>query len=185
MDKKVIVIGRTGAGKTTIITEMINILKQDNVPTWFFNSATNRAKRPGETNSEYTFVSDEEFMSMNFISTFMSIDKVLKYGVLPDNNDRKGVGFFSPISLKYATDTAKNMDNVQFVVIDLPREVRLERLKARGEDEEGINRRFAIEDLEGKYDYNLFPENTIVIKDSNLNPNEIANIILKQIKEKK
>jgi guanylate kinase len=181
MNKKLIVIGRTAAGKTSIINEMITLLENDNIPTWFFKSATNRDRRPAEDTSEYMFLSDEEFSKMNFISTFMSIDKVLKYGVLPDNDNKQGVGFFSPISQQYAIDTAKNMTNVQFVVIDLSREIRLERLKSRGESEEGINRRFAIEDLEGEYDYTKFPDNSIIIKDANLSPKEIAKIVLDKI----
>jgi len=184
MNKKLIILGRSGAGKTTVINEMIKILNAQDIPTWFFKSATTRKQRAGEGTEEYIFLTEEEFEKTELVSRIApGGESWIKYGVLKNENNRNGVGFFSPISQQYAIDTANNMDNVQFVVIDLDREVRLQRLLERGEDKDSIQKRFEVEDKEGDYDFEHFPKDTIIIRDPLASPNELAKQILNQVKD--
>ena len=177
--KNLIITGRTGAGKTTVLTEVIKLLKSENIPSSFLEQVTTRKRREGEINSEYSFLSDEEFSKTDCIARFVASNGWVKYGVLKNNNI-KGVGVFSPISLSYAVDTANGIgfDNVQFVIINLDREVRRERLLNRGEKEDSIQRRFDIEDLEGDYDLSVLPKDTLILSNPEDTPLNMAKKIV-------
>ena len=184
---KVIVLARAGAGKTETIKKVIQKLIKEEIIAWEFLTGTTRSPRKGEVNNvDYLFCTEDEFKNGDFVSSIHPGGWV-SYGVPYKENSREGIGFFSPISLKYGTDTEeafrKREPHIKtvFIVLDIDREVRAERMRMRGESEEGIIKRFAIEDDEGPYDLSKLPSNTIVLSDPALGIEEVAEKIIESI----
>lgn len=182
----IIIMARTGAGKTTVeglLKERITCL---GVKTWKLITATTRKKRIGEGDDEYIFMSDEDFEKSSFLSKFVAPNnKWIKTGVLDNFAKKYGTGFFSVISQDYALDTLNAFDKkekkVKLIILDFPREVRLDRLLSRNESEVEIKKRFSVEDLEGKYDLSKIPKDSIIISDKDMSPEEIVEYILEKI----
>lgn len=186
---KVILLARAGAGKTSSIDEAKKILIQKGISAWDLITATTRDPREGETHLlDYMFCTEEEFETYDFVSS-ISPGGWVKYGVPYAENIREGVGFFSPISLQYATDTAEAFQErdpstkVIFIILDIPRDVRAERMRSRGESEESIIKRFAIEDEEGSYDLSKLPKDTIIISDAMLSIDEVRQKLVSIIQD--
>ena len=182
---QVVVLGRTGAGKTSAVSKAIEILKSNGLDAGFTVSATTREPRDGEkSKNEYVFVTDEEFSKMDFVATIEPGGWV-KYGVLKDQGSDEKISFFTPISMQYALDVYNGFGgtNAELFVIDIDRKTREQRIRDRGETEEMIKKRFAVEDSEGGYDLSRM-ERAIVISDSSLSPKEIGDIIAKRVIDK-
>lgn len=138
MNHIVLICGRSGSGKTTILNNLRNLVKteiNDDVSIVFPKLYTTRPKRENETDEEYIFVSDEEFESkrnqMMHVSEYDTISGIWKYGVMMDYSSWYGTstngfailpvnldGYF-PMSrwLKEYNRTAKYREQIKMDVI--------------------------------------------------------------------
>lgn len=133
----IILLGRSGSGKTTVLKKLGNELV----------SYTTRAKRDGEIEGiDYYFVDE---LPADTIASFIINDK-WKYGVsLTHINQKNYIAVISPsYALSIGLAARKAGLNVIFVHIDISREERHQRLQLRGEV--NIEKRFEIEDSEGE-----------------------------------
>jgi len=184
---KVILIARAGAGKTETLKEVMKRLNKEGVPAWELLTGTTRPPRDGEKHGvDYMFFSEEEFQNEDFIAKIL-LGEELSFGVMYKENIREGIGFFSPISLQYATDTASSFierdpdTEIVFIVLDIDKDVRIERMRNRGEEEHRIQARLAVEDREGPYDLSRLPDDVVVLKDATLSIEEVAEKIIESI----
>ena len=182
----IIIMARTGAGKTTVEKVLKERMTRLGIKTWKLKTATTRKKRINEGDNEYIFMSDEDFDKRNFLSKFVAPNgKWIKTGVLDNFSKKNGIGFFSVISQDYALDTLnafeKKGKKVKLIILDFSREVRLNRLLSRNESKVAIKKRFSVEDLEGEYDLSKIPKDSIIIYDEDMSPEEIVEYILEKI----
>jgi len=177
-----VLLGKSGSGKTT--TEKALLAHGiENLVTY-----TTRVARENEVSGvDYHFISNEEFNKINFDSKFIINDK-WKYGIILDNLKKKECKtfVFSPISEIYALDTISSAINkgfnVNIFILNVDRNIRFERLVARGESKESIEKRFDIENKEGDYNYSAFEKfNPIILDTGKLNPDEILESIVKEL----
>lgn len=181
MKIRFIVVGRTASGKTSFIDIVRKKMDIKKIPNFFLETATTRKPRDEKDKLEYTFLSNEEFENTEFLASINPFDG-LWYGVLKKKNDKEGAGFFSPISMSYAKDTAEglNYENVYFIVMNISREERHKRLLNRGDTEEEISKRFGVEDREGDYDLSNLPKGSLIFEDDNATTEEMAEIVMQK-----
>jgi len=134
----IILIGESGSGKTTVLNELEKrgIKKVIN--------HTTRKPRPGEKElGEYKFITKEEFENL------WKEGKLLQraefngeyYGTLEGSNENSAV-----ISIVDSVkDIKRKIKNTITFYITVPEEVRVERMRLRGETEESIKKRIEID----------------------------------------
>ena len=152
MNKLTIVIGRSAAGKSTMVKGLV----EDGYH--ILQSCTTREKRPGEDNSEYLFLSKEDYEQQDILAQFM-VNDTWKYGITKEQFFAHKNQVISVISenyaraIKYAAEVLNINVEVEYLNVD--RKTRYNRMIERGDSEESIKKRFEIEDSEGPYKYDL------------------------------
>jgi guanylate kinase len=148
MKNLLILLAKTGAGKSTVENSLIS-----NYGFEPLISSTTRDIRPGEIDGfNYYFNSKE----VNKIAG-IEITPEWRYWVEASEFDRiNDKGIMSVISLRYAEDIifyAKSIGvTCNIIYIDVPKNVRKERIMARGETEESVEKRLSFEDVFGHED---------------------------------
>jgi guanylate kinase len=159
-----VVSGPSGAGKGTLLTQVMQRLKG----AWLSISATTRAPRKGETDGvQYFFLSNEEF------DRIISVDGLLewatvhgeRYGTLREKVDEqleKGLDVILEIDPQGAFQVKERHPQAILIFITPPSlEVLEQRLRGRKTDsEESIQRRLA--DAREEMDYRDRYQNVIV-----------------------
>jgi guanylate kinase len=138
MNKLIILLGNSGGGKSTIQKHIMKTFGYSNVV-----SSTSRAPRDGEIDGiHYHF---KENLSDDRIAS-ISLNANWHYWVTQADFTCNQV--FDIISSAYAIELISNLSNTEITVfyIDVPQEVRHQRLIARGESNQSIADRFAFED---------------------------------------
>ena len=190
--KFVIILARTGSGKTTLEESLKELFNLSGVTAWSMKTATTRKIREGESENAYLFLSNDEFDKMkkngDFLSSFDAPNgSWVKYGVPTYINKKDGVGLFSAISQSYAMDTYNSLkekgEDAVLVVLDVSLKERMKRLSSRGEDPDSIKKRVEIEKIEGDYNLEELPSSSIIIKDDIMPPEKIAENVFKELKK--
>ena len=172
----VVISGPGGVGKGTIVDRL---LERD--PNLFLSrSWTTRARRPSETDSAYVFVTREEFLAMVEANGFMEFTDFPGSGhlygtpeqVVPDGRD---------LLLEIEVDGAgqvkrKHPEAVVIFVVPPSRDVQEQRLRARGDDEEHVQRRLAVAETEERIGRHL-ADHVVVNDDLERAVEEVAGIL--------
>ena len=173
----VVISGPGGVGKGTIVDRLVE--RDPNL--WLSRSWTTRARRPSETDDVYTFVTREEFVAM------IDGDGFLEYTDFPGSGHLYGTPVEQDIPagrdllLEIEVDGAgqvkrKFPEAVVIFVVPPSREAQEQRLRARGDDEEHVQRRLAVAETEERIGRHL-ADHVIVNDDLDRAVEEVAGIL--------
>lgn len=173
---KVIIIGRTGAGKSTLVKKFIEL---GYIPILEYYT---RPPREGEVDGEtYHFISNEQFLDMKSKDLFAeSIDLYTIYGIWRcgalksdfEGNDNRVVAM-GPVQLKQILDA--EIEDVFSIMIDTTVEDILSRTGARGDAREEVERRIREDDPK----YEMMRDKVSLVVDGSKTPDEIMAEIRK------
>lgn len=125
---KYIIVGPGASGKDWLINKMVGLgLKP-------MKQYTTREKRENETGDEYHFISEQEFKDMDDRAKFISVNfyRIGWYGVSYDELINSDVAILSPANVKDVfTAFPELRDKFTIIYLDIPEEVRRERLAKR------------------------------------------------------
>ena len=190
MSKLVVISGPSGAGKGTIVNELLNMYKKNNDKVKLSISYTTRSPREGEENGvNYHFISEEEFLEKINNHEFLEYNKYgtgKYYGTSKINTLsflEQGYDVILEIDINGYKQILENYKEAVGIFVMPPSlEVLEERLRNRGtENDEQIKKRLetAMNEIKDKkiYPYVVINEDNKVI--------EAANNIYNIIKDKK
>lgn len=125
---KYIIVGPGASGKDWMLQKMVGLgLKP-------MKQYTTREIRDNENGDEYHFISEEEFKDMDDHAKFISVNfyRIGWYGVSYDELINSDVAILSPANVKDVfTAFPELRDKFTIIYLDIPEEVRRERLTKR------------------------------------------------------
>lgn len=141
--KPVVIFGRTGCGKNTVMEELLKLGYTRIV------EYTTRPKRDGETEDDYHFVTEEEYMKLSLNGKFAedksynTIYGIWRYGALKSDFCEDKVAIMGPRQLMQIWE--RNIP-VTSIFIDTPLECIYERTGKRGDNINEVKRRIEADD---------------------------------------
>ena len=181
--KMLIIIGKSGSGKTSVVDELVNNYGYTKEVT-----DTTRPKRPGEVEGvDYNFLSQEKF-DENKEAGLYAEDVVynasfgqVSYGSRKDSyvNTEKSVIILNPYGLKQVIQSL-GRENVQAIYLRLEDELILSRLAKRGDNPVEVSRRLETD----RFDFSDIEKDCQVVIDVKEEDSIefIAKNIMKQLK---
>lgn len=149
----VIISGPGGAGKGTIVARLVEI----DPSIWLSRSWTTRERRPGESPDAYVFASRDEFMARARAGGFVEWTEFAANGALygtPTIDAPPERDVLLEIELDGAAQVKRrHPEAVMILVVPPSRQVQLQRLRTRGDDEGSAARRVELgaeEESEGR-----------------------------------
>lgn len=135
MDKKnIVIVGPAASGKDTLRKRL------ESKGFRYCKLCTTRPKRDGETNSDYLFLSESEFIDMDRSGRFKVKNEYnnWKYGIDSDEFFKSGLFVLTP---EYIKELGEAFINNSFIVyLNPPESIRRERLSERN-DADSVDRR--------------------------------------------
>ena len=165
---KIIILGKSASGKDYLLNKLCSRKLKKSV------SYTSRPMRDGEVDGvTYNYISKDEFKQMIYDNKFIEYHNFngWYYGNTIDDFENSDVF----IKTVYGLNQLKVYRDRCFIVyIDMPREVREERLLGRSDSNDSIKRRMDADDVDFKnfHDYDLY------ISDPNYDVEYICDSIL-------
>jgi len=137
----VVISGPGGVGKGT----MVDVLMERNDGLWLSRSCTTRERRPGESESAYHFISEEEFQARIDSGGFLEWVQFLDYRQgTPVPNPPEGHDIVFEIDVYGAREAAARYNDALLLFIDAPSpEEQQRRLRGRGDHDEKVAARLA------------------------------------------
>lgn len=161
MQKKFLIIGRTGTGKTTLAKGVAQKLGLS-----LLKSYCTRPPRPGEVDPDHIFISPDKVENYRdrMIAYTDKVDEYERFATI-DQLRESDVYIIDPIGLKYL----QSLDFPEFedmklirIYIRVPYMTNIKRLKERGDDTrtflkrfESENRQFTEYEKSGDWDYHI------------------------------
>jgi guanylate kinase len=142
-----VVLGPGGVGKGTVVRRLVDA--DDRL--WLSRSWTTRAQRAGEPDDAYVFVDEATFAANAAAGGFLETNHFAGNGCWygtpwPDEPDRDVV---LEIDLNGARQVRDRYPGAKLILVLPPDQEELERrLRGRGDDEEHVQRRLALADVE-------------------------------------
>ncbi|HUP85057.1 MAG TPA: guanylate kinase [Acidimicrobiales bacterium] len=142
-----VVLGPGGVGKGTVVRRLVDA--DDRL--WLSRSWTTRAQRAGEPDDAYVFVDEATFAAKAIADGFLETNQFAGnscwYGTpWPDQPNRDVV---LEIDLNGARQVRERYPDARLILVLPPDQEELERrLRGRGDDEEHVQRRLALADVE-------------------------------------
>ena len=189
MGKLVVISGPSGAGKGSIVKELLNIYKENNDKVHLSVSATTRLKRVGEVEGvNYYFITEKDFLSKIDNNEFLEYNKYgtgKYYGTLKSHVQKylnDGYDVILEIDINGYLQVINNYKEAIGIFIMPPSLKKLEhRLRDRGtETEEQIKKRLQTAKAEMK-NRNIYPHIVVNEDDKVL---EAAKVVYRIIKDK-
>jgi guanylate kinase len=145
----VVISGPGGVGKGTLVR---HLLERD-PKLWLSRSWTTRPRRPGESESAYTFVTREQFLDRLDAGGFLEHNDFAGndhlYGTPQGQDVPPGKDLVLEIDVNGAAQVkAKDSSAVLILVVPPSRAEQEARLRARGDDEAHVRQRVAIAEVE-------------------------------------
>ena len=135
----------SGAGKTSVIRDVIKKLNSENRESKFSVSHTTRLPRDGDVDgSDYFFVSDERFIELSKAGNFIETAEVhdYKYGTSKefiDENIEKGINVFLEIDVQgFQKLRSKNIKFRSVFILPPSIDELRDRIQKRGLDSENV-----------------------------------------------
>lgn len=144
----VVVLGPGGVGKGTLVARLV---EQDD-RLWLSRSWTTRPQRAGESADAYVFVDRDTFEAHEAAGGFLETNRFAANGHLygtpmPELSERRDV--LLEIDVNGARQVRDRIPDARVLLIVPPSPMELERrLRGRGDDEEHVQRRLALAELE-------------------------------------
>lgn len=130
------IVGPSGCGKTTIVEAL-----KEKYGYQVIESYTTRAPRyPGETG--HIFVSPEEFKALGKMCAYTKFDGY-EYGVTADLIEQNDLYVIDPAGVDFLREKYRGSKEIQVVGLTASEVVLRQRMKQRGDSEDGIIRRLA------------------------------------------
>lgn len=138
--------GPGGVGKGTLVARFL----ERNPGFWLSRSWTTRARRPGEAEDAYHFVTREQFESRRDAGGFLEWAPFLDYlQGTPTIDDPAGRDVLLEIDVEGARQVREQHPDAVLVFVDAPtRDEQRRRLEMRGDAPERIEQRIGLADLE-------------------------------------
>ena len=184
MNKLFCIIGEMGAGKDTIVSNVLDKLKTLNIPIELLKSNTTRPMRVGELQGrEYNFTSNKEFYSaydeddlLEYASYNTHFGVWHYYTLLSDLklNTTSQLKIINPLGLSQITCTVPN-NQLVVIYITCDKEIRKQRSINRGDDLIEIEDRLKRDEKDFKY----LKYNYKLINDGTKSIEELSNNIIK------
>lgn len=161
-----LLVGESGSGKTTIAEKL-----EKNNNLHMLRSYTTRSKRH-ESDDDHTYITEDEFDNLNGIVAF-TIFNGFRYCATEQQINESDIYVVDPSGIDTLREHYKGTKGFIPIYIDVPMEIRLERMLSRGDSEDKAWERL-------KHDYAAFKNLTGVVPVNGISNDtwiEVLNII--------